>query len=176
MADFYDELAAEIANDPMALGYQPYVDVGADADVARLINTLHSEWSVTVVVPVRTALKWGTISHGAKAGSPPQTGSGPLAAIYDEAQTGNSSARSACIALMQLFATPSVMDLILADPTTQDMLNQIVAAGIITQADMDALNAQAVRAGATRAEVLWGVGFAVTHLQVARSQGRGTGV
>jgi hypothetical protein len=155
----YDALESELRNDPLQLGYEPFVTSGADQDLARILNQDPSTFStpktwtsINPLIPMSSVLIWAA--------------SGPLDSLHNGTTSSNSSVRSACLAAIQLLSLPSITTF---DPTaasTSALLSGFVEATVLTQTQVDELNSLTI-VPATRGEVLFGNGVVVSHNDVA---------
>lgn len=142
-------LAAEISNDPQALGFAAQVTAKSDTNIAALLNTTGGTAAFNVLdLPVKPA-KFLSVCDPTE---------------FDALPAGRQ-------AQLQILFAGGTVDL--ADPKTIAILQNIFPATLqgstpaapLTRAALTALR---TRRG-TRAEVLFGPGFIVDHLDVARA-------
>ena len=156
-------LHAELTADPESLGYAPLVASADDASLAVLVNQRPGAFNPaktwTAPAPqlgIATVLQWAA--------------TGPLAQIKAGQSFTNANAalqnavQSACTAALSLFGG-SFTFFDVSDPANLSLLALLVANGVITQAQSDALVALK-NLPASRAEVLFGIGTVLTQVQV----------
>ncbi|HXG76456.1 MAG TPA: hypothetical protein VNJ53_07800 [Gaiellaceae bacterium] len=150
-------LANELRTDPAALGYAPLVASGSDAALADLLNRRNRAGRRPIAVApllLRAAA------------------SGVLAILTAASQdlTKPAAVRAAALAILKVLDRVDTLDL--DDPALRGVLDGLVAAGVLTAAQRDAVVAFG-NAQISRAEELFGPGTVVSHLDVARALGRG---
>jgi hypothetical protein len=151
----YAALKTELTTDPAALGYSPHVAAGEDGALEQLINAPNAAWVKKMPqIPIPDVLSWAA--------------GGPIAPITDASNNTASPVRGICLAALRMFnGTQTALDVSRSD--VQAMFGNLVAAGTITQAQHDSLmNLQNV-SPASRAEVLWGPGTVIGHLDIAKA-------
>jgi hypothetical protein len=155
----YAALASEINTDPTALGYAPLVTLGSDAVLAALLNQRPGSFSPAKtwttpapLIPIATVLQWGA--------------TGPLAAIQ-AAQTSQ-IAGIPSIAIASILGFQSLATFDVSDARNLQSLAIFVQAGVLTQAQVNALLALGV-APASRAEVLFGIGTTVGLSEISKA-------
>ena len=143
-------LRAEIANDPAALGYAANVTLGSDSGVAALLNAPGASRINRGIVTTEVFLS----DFGAQ-----------IAAIRSDNPAGVKAGFSA---VWDLLTVPRTIDY--GHPVVQGALANMVAAGVggLTSAQVSTTTTRA----ASRAEVLFGAGVAVSSNDVAASFGR----
>jgi len=126
-------LASEINNDPLALGYKALLTAGEWQAVLPLLNELN--YTTLGPVSAATAEAWAA--------------AGPYAAIVANASNSTSPVQSSCLAVQVALAGNNQINL----PGLQPLFSAWVTAGVITQAQHDALIALGT-VPASRATVL----------------------
>jgi hypothetical protein len=148
---YLDELAAEVQNDPESIGYAAHIASGNDAALLALINGK----TIAAYGDVANSyfLAWAT-KHG------------QMSKIADTKDDNQDPLRDAALALDKLLNTDKPLNINAAD--IQQQMGAWLALGKCNQAAIDDLYAL----GAThisRAEQLWGRGFAVGGLDLSNA-------
>jgi hypothetical protein len=144
--DQLQALCNEVAADPTHKGYQTHLP-SSPGLVVDLLNAL-TETKVKAIT-TSAAKTWAA--------------AGPYAGIVDASNTAGHSARASCLVIRDAFASGDLIHL--DDPSLQNLFAAWVTAGVITQAQHDALIAIATQP-ASRAEVL-GLPFVTEHDLIA---------
>jgi len=115
----YPDLQEEVTNDPLGRGY-------SSMDAQAVVDDLQTEYR-TVLEPInsRTLLR-KTAELGI------------LVPIQEEAETGNANVQNAALAAVKMTNRADI-DLDLNDPSEEAQVDALVDAGVIQQADKDAL-------------------------------------
>jgi hypothetical protein len=153
-------LAAEIANDPLGLGYANQ----GDAAVCSLLNAAHDGYTASnPLVPLSTLAIWAAKT-------------GVRAKIEAAAADANSAVRAPCLALRDLFAGLSGPAFDTGNADNLAMADALVSAGVLVDGSNNSLKAALVALGnkgpASRAEVLFGAGTVITPEDIRRALGR----
>lgn len=146
-ADQQAALRTELSADPKARGYAVYKP-DAPGMVLHLLNEQSD--SMTKAIRSSTAQAWAA--------------AGPYAAIVDASNNATNPCRASCLMLRDTLV--SGVDIHLELPDVQSMFSAWVSAGVITQAQHDALYAKADQP-ASRAEVLGIFGVTEDDVRVA---------
>lgn len=142
-------LRAELENDPTGMGYAPLVNSADDIAVANLLNSLTSPGAGTVTIPVLTRGQF-LLNVVAPVGANLLGATDQLKAKWT----------------FYLDLAKASEEIHVTSPVIQGLLASLVADGIATQAEIDAVTK---RVG-SRAEVLFGADIKVTpeHVGAAR--------
>lgn len=144
----YQELAAEIANDPEDVGYAQHASSGADTLVAALLNA-------------RTGAGAGDVTEPVLAKGDFVLAITPALARIDALE--NASLRTVWGRYWEAIQCAETFRV--ADPRLAGLLDLAVTHGVLTAEERAAVG---VRTG-SRAEVLWGAGTVVSADDVARA-------
>jgi hypothetical protein len=148
---YIQELAAELRDDPESMGYEAHMLSGNDAELLALLNSKNIP-AIGVVVSA-DLYEWATAT-------------GQRAVIEDTAATVGDPARSIALTLKDMLVSSASINV--GSPAVIALMGAWVATGKATQPEADALTAY----GAThisRAEQLWGRGFAVGGLDLSNA-------
>lgn len=147
----HQALKTEIDNDPEGIGY-----VGkSNSEIVDLLNG--SQYTQVLPITVSGLTIWAV-------------GTQEIVDIYDGAQPTNTNKaiRAICMGAMHLFGKSNDEEIDLTDPDVANMIDGLVAAGIVEQANKDALIAMAT-APAGRSEILFGQKVNINDVRTAMS-------
>lgn len=141
----YSILANEINIDPLNLGYSQYITMGSDYGISVLLNNIIGNGSATITLP--------TMSN-----------SDFVAAFLPYLPAALKSSNSVFYStIWQTILAMPIIDF--TKGTVDAVMAEAVSDGVMTQAQATALNQ---RMG-SRAEVLFGAGIIIDHLDIAKS-------
>jgi hypothetical protein len=129
----YPDLQDELTNDPLGRGY----DSMTPAEVASDLQSEHR----TLIEPLNSRVLLRKTAE-----------LGIITPLEEEAETGNAGVQDIAKAAVRMIKRPDV-DLDLADPEEEALVDQLVENSVIAQSDKDALVSEAERS-ASRAEEL----------------------
>jgi hypothetical protein len=154
-------LAAELANDPLSLGYAARVAVGDDAGIAALLNTPRGDATPGIIDIATVQAALHTMTHASTM---------PVWIViedYAANEQGDVGLRACCrMVLAVVGGKYQTIDFSLA--AVQQILGGLVAGTLLTQEQADTLVGLSARQW-SRAEVLFGKGASVTNIDVARA-------
>lgn len=148
-------LAAELANDPKALGYAPHVASRDDAGLAAMLNAPRGTRAISRLCNERTIMSF--YADGALAAD-------ALLTAIETYAAGTQPLSSITRRAMRYVQQPDGLDL--GSPTTVMMLGALVQAGVIT-ADQSAKLTAIATDPSSRALDLFGVPVAAHDVTVA---------
>lgn len=157
----YAILANEINTDPLGLGYAGQSDGG----IAELLNTPNASYSVSAsLVPLSLLGIWAAKNDVRKK-------------IEAAANDSTSPVQSICQTIRDLLQGLNGPPFDASNPDNQAMLSALAAAGVLVDdasppnSLASSLLALATKSPASRAEVLFGEGVIVSHIDVAIALG-----
>lgn len=146
-------LKQEIEKDPLGLGYGPLMDRGSDADVAVILNDKSGPGGGVIQLPSIPLSDF--------------LGATLPAIVALQGKTSDVQAK-----WDRLINIVTSLPTVTLTPTVRIILQGLVVDGLMGSDDVNAIG---TRQG-SRAEVLFGPGTVIHHLQIAAAFGRGTGV
>jgi len=143
----YTVLSNEINTDPLNLGYAQYITMGSDYGISLLLNSTAGNGTGTIALSTMNNADFVTAFL-------------PYLANLD----GLTAQKQGFYTLIwqTILAMPVIN---FSDGTVEGIMNQAVADGLLTQAQAISLNQ---RIG-SRAEVLFGAGVIIDHLDIAQA-------
>lgn len=144
MAMDYAALKSEIQNDPVSLGYSTHVAIGNDVPIADLLNE-----PTEILIDLPSIAKDNFLLGVAPATFVLPSLSQELQAKWDRV----------------LSLAQSVSSINVASSTVQALFQAAIADGVLTQDQIDGFT----KRFGSRAEVLFGAGAIVSHLDVSKA-------
>ena len=147
------QLRDEILNDPVSIGYAPHVASGADSLIAELLNA--KSRSLLRPIPIFEFAMWCSIS-------------GVRAKLKAGTASENAAIAAICDTALSVQSNPHATYLDLTDAGSMELLTALAQAGVVTQAESQALVAFCTRP-TSRAEELFGFDSYIGDPDVAKA-------